>query len=203
MDRANHSPGLCDRSEDVTTQIGSARSGDSDATAALWKFYSPMLIQLARRRLGEASGVDHTAQEVAQSAFLAWQQGFIRGEFESVRDSEDLGKLLVVIAIRKVSERTRRANSLKRGGNYHRVDADSRTFVAAELPPDEMVMFADELRRLLDLLDDETLNTVALLRLEGYADLEIAERLGCSRSSVQRKLARIRSLWGDEVDADD
>ena len=36
---------------------------------------------------------------------------------------------------------------------------------------------------------------VALLRMEGYSNDQIAERLGCGLRSVERKLARIRKRW--------
>ena len=51
-------------------------------------------------------------------------------------------------------------------------------------------MVAEDCRLLLDRLDDETLRRVALWTLEGYGTQEIAEKLGCVRRSVERKLER-------------
>lgn len=55
-----------------------------------------------------------------------------------------------------------------------------------EPAPDLWVMMADECERFLDLLDEDDLREIALLRLEGYSVPEIARRA----SSGKR-----RSLW--------
>jgi DNA-directed RNA polymerase specialized sigma24 family protein len=40
---------------------------------------------------------------------------------------------------------------------------------------------------------------VATFKLEGYTNEEIADRLGCVVSTVERKLARIRGKWASEM----
>ena len=50
-------------------------------------------------------------------------------------------------------------------------------------------------RELLSRLADETLERIAVLRLEGCTNQEIGEQLGIAERSVERKLARIRSIW--------
>jgi DNA-directed RNA polymerase specialized sigma24 family protein len=44
-------------------------------------------------------------------------------------------------------------------------------------------------------LPEETLHKVALGKLEGYTNPELAARLGCSLAKVERKLARFRHIW--------
>jgi DNA-directed RNA polymerase specialized sigma24 family protein len=51
---------------------------------------------------------------------------------------------------------------------------------------------------LLGRLGDETLRQIAIAKLEGYKNLEIAEQLGLSLRSVQRKLSLIRQTWSEE-----
>jgi len=53
----------------------------------------------------------------------------------------------------------------------------------------------DEVRQRFDELPDETLRVTALLRMEGYANEEIAKALDCSARSVERKLELIRKAW--------
>jgi DNA-directed RNA polymerase specialized sigma24 family protein len=57
---------------------------------------------------------------------------------------------------------------------------------------------ADECRRLLDRLGDESLRSVAVWKMEGQTNAAIAARLGCVASTVERKLNRIRELWARE-----
>jgi DNA-directed RNA polymerase specialized sigma24 family protein len=54
---------------------------------------------------------------------------------------------------------------------------------------------ADECRLLLGRLRDDSLREVARLRMEGYTNEEVADRLGCSPRSVARKVELIRRRW--------
>ncbi len=64
-----------------------------------------------------------------------------------------------------------------------------------EPSPELAALVAEECRRLFDALPDESLRQVAGLRLEGYTDREIADRLGCGLSTVERRLRTIRTVW--------
>jgi DNA-directed RNA polymerase specialized sigma24 family protein len=59
--------------------------------------------------------------------------------------------------------------------------------------------FAEECRRLLAGLADEQLRAIALWKMEGYTNEEIAAKLGCVPRTVERKLGMIRSRWQQEI----
>jgi DNA-directed RNA polymerase specialized sigma24 family protein len=48
-------------------------------------------------------------------------------------------------------------------------------------------------------LPDKSLCSIAVKKLEGWSNREIAEQLDCSLRSVERKLAVIRGFWSDAV----
>ncbi len=54
---------------------------------------------------------------------------------------------------------------------------------------------AEECCRLHDRLGEAELRSIALWKLEGYTNEEIAQKLDCVPRTVERKLARIRNLW--------
>lgn len=58
---------------------------------------------------------------------------------------------------------------------------------------------AENLQYLLDRLQDDSHRRVALGKLEGYTNKELAERLGISLRSVERKLQIIRQTWEQEL----
>ena len=64
---------------------------------------------------------------------------------------------------------------------------------------DEFVQIED-LDQLLALLDRDVLKNVALLKLEGYEHVEIADRLDISVRSVGRKIQIIRDAWQTRLD---
>ena len=70
--------------------------------------------------------------------------------------------------------------------------------VGDEPTPAFAAQVADACRRLLDRLGDESLRQVAVCKMEGYGNDEIAARLGCFRRTVARKLGSIRFLWDKE-----
>jgi DNA-directed RNA polymerase specialized sigma24 family protein len=51
----------------------------------------------------------------------------------------------------------------------------------------------------MNLLDNDTLRQIALWKMEGYTNEEIADRLKVTCRSVERKLRRIREAWAEEV----
>ena len=51
----------------------------------------------------------------------------------------------------------------------------------------------------MDQLGDSSLQRVATFKLEGYTNEEIADRLGCATSTVERKLALIRHKWASTM----
>jgi DNA-directed RNA polymerase specialized sigma24 family protein len=92
-----------------------------------------------------------------------------------------------------------RSGSIPGDGDADERQAGIEQIVGREPTPAFAALVADECRRLLEALGDETLRRVALLRMEGYSDPEIATRLGCCLRTVGRKLELIRKTWLREV----
>ena len=58
---------------------------------------------------------------------------------------------------------------------------------------------AEECGRLLALLGDGDLRRLAIWKMEGHTNAEIAAKLGKSVPTVERKLTRIRQAWERET----
>ena len=71
-------------------------------------------------------------------------------------------------------------------------------FADDELGHGFTVTFTDELRRLLNLLEDDQLRLIVLLKLEGYTNKEIAKRFNRHETFAERKLRLIRRIWTEE-----
>ena len=54
--------------------------------------------------------------------------------------------------------------------------------------------------RLLETLDDEALRRLALWKMDGLTNEEIALRMDLTPRSVTRKVRRIRESWSRELD---
>jgi DNA-directed RNA polymerase specialized sigma24 family protein len=195
----------------VTRWIGSLKEGDPEAARMLWERYFHRLVGLAKKRLSGRKGAVEDEEDAALSAFDSFCAGLARGRFLQLGDRDDLWKLLVVITARKAEAQSDRRRALKRGGAWVRVDEPDRGrakpseeagamlshLVANEPTPEFAAMVAEETRRRLSSLPDDELRQIALARMEGYTNDEIAERLGCARRTVARRLDLIRQIWSE------
>jgi DNA-directed RNA polymerase specialized sigma24 family protein len=59
----------------------------------------------------------------------------------------------------------------------------------------------ESLERRFQMLKNPDLRRIALWKLEGYTNPEIAAQLQCTVRTVERKLERIRAYW--ETDSDE
>jgi RNA polymerase sigma factor (sigma-70 family) len=192
----------------VTHWLDQLRGGDPVAAQNLWEGYYRQLVDLARRRLRHAPRGMADEEDVALSAFDSFLRGVDQGRFPQLNDRDDLWRLLFVITERKAVNLAQHERRLKRGGGKVRhaseLDCDTSTtpgldrFTSPEPTPEQAAQLADECRRLLTALADDTLRAVALAKLEGYTNEEIAGRLGCVLPTVERKLRRIRLTWEKE-----
>ncbi|HJZ93386.1 MAG TPA: ECF-type sigma factor [Gemmataceae bacterium] len=177
----------------ITGWLDGVRAHEGVAAQRLWEGYFRRLVGLARDKLnGRAVGPDD-AEDIALSAFKTFCLGAEQGRFPQLNDRHDLWQVLVMLTERKAIDSARRQRAAKRGGREQgRVEMGD--VVAPGPTPSFAAGVADEFCRLLDALPDE-LRTVALLKLEGYTNSEIAGRLRRSVATVERKLRLIRRTW--------
>ncbi len=64
-----------------------------------------------------------------------------------------------------------------------------------EPTPETTALLEEQFQILLASLDDETLEQIAVWRMDGMSNAEIAARKGYAVRTVERKLERIRAIW--------
>lgn len=196
----------------VTNWIALLKAGDHLAAQQLWDRYFERLVRLARKSLQNIPRREADEEDVALSAFASFCRGAKQGRFPQLRDRHNLWPLLVVITFRKTRDVMRRVLGPKQGGGkvagdsaVHRILDSSEAaegfeqIVGREPTPDFAAQVAEELRRLLDLLDDEEQRRIAVWKMEGYSNREIADKLGCTLRRVERTLRLIRTIWNNEI----
>ena len=158
----------------VTRWIDLLQAGDPAAAQPLWDRYFHLIVELARRKLGDKPRIaDH--EDVALSAFDSFCRGLTRGRFPNLKDRDNLWKLLVVLTARKACHLIRDEGRLKRGGGQKAGTAEELEEVMSQEPsPAFAAELAENCQRLLDLLGDSDLRTIALSKMEGYTTEEIA-----------------------------
>jgi DNA-directed RNA polymerase specialized sigma24 family protein len=183
----------------ITRCIEMLKKGDRAAADRLWDAYVHRLVALARRKMGAAPRQVADEEDVALSAFDSFYRRAEEGQFARLSDRNDLWQILVIITERKAIDLMRREGRKSRGEGKTRSLSDADEGAAGLLDPGPTPEFAaqvaDECRALLELLGDESLRNVAIAKLEGYTNRQIAEQIGCIEQTVERKLRSIRQIW--------
>ena len=124
---------------------------------------------------------------------------------------DDLWRLLLHLTRQKAADYVREQTRQKRGGGHVRgdsafLDADASgaiggidQFVIDEPTPAYLAMMNEEHLRLLQLLPEDSLRDVAIRRMQGESNDEIAVALNVSVRSVERKRNLIRDSWKREM----
>jgi DNA-directed RNA polymerase specialized sigma24 family protein len=185
----------------VTEWIAQLQAGNPLAAQHLWERYFRGLVKLARKRFQGASRAAADEEDVALSAFASFCRGALEGRFPQLSDRNDLWRLLVVLAARKGLHLLRDAHCQKRGGTLAsspEPEKELKAIVGREPSPEFAAQVAEECQRLLALLNTEQLRCIAIWKMEGYTVDELADRLGCARTTIERRLRLIRHLWEKE-----
>jgi len=195
----------------VTCWISLLKAGDSAAAQRVFECYFERMVRFARKKLGVAPRRVADEEDVAQSAIKSFCLGAARGKFPQLADRDDLWRLLVTITARKAirqadhARRQKRGEGKVRGESVFVRDDGSEEYggidqvVGEEPTPAFALEVAEEFARLLDRLGDDTLRRVAVLKMQGYHNEEIAAQVGCALRSVERKLRGIRAIWSEEA----
>lgn len=201
--------------ESVSTWIDKLKAGDEQAAQVIWERYFRRVMEVARRRLGALQKRVADEEDVAASVFESLCLGAAAGRFTQLQDRDDLWKLILTLTRQKAVDQIRRETRQKRGAGAVRGDSVFRSpgadgeaegagiaeHVDGPPTPEFLAMVAEYSEMLFSQLTEPRTREVAELRLEGYSNTEIAERLEISLRSVERKLQLIRKTW--EAASDD
>lgn len=197
--------------DDVTQWVGGMAQGDEQAAQRIWERYYAQLLPMARRKLGGRRRIVDE-EDAVLSAFHSFCRGLDAGRFPRLNDRHDLWKVLLSLTARKAALYNRRENAEKRGGGKVRGASvfsangsaehlgEIGAVLGTEPTPEFAALVSDECGQLLDELDDESQRQIAILKLEGYTNQEISERLDMGLRTVERKLTLIRGKWAKQAD---
>ena len=199
----------------VTRLIIDLRSDDPRvrevAARLVWGRYFQELLSLARNNLSARIRSREDEEDVLQSMYKSFCLRQRRGDFD-LANRDQLWNLLVQITLRKARNTATRHLQGKRDVRREdqraagRSDEDSKPTILDQIDSDgptpaEAALMNEALERRFQMLKDPHLRQIALGKLEGYTNLEIAAQLRCTVRSVERKLERIRAYWQTGEDA--
>ncbi len=202
-----------EQDSETSNWLAAFQAGDERAAQQLWKQYYARMVALASQKLQGVNRRFADEEDVALSAFHSFCQGLRAGRFPDITDGHDLWRLLVVITARKAADLANHNRRQKRGAGAVRGDSALASprhegeggggawgkVIGSEPTPEFSCQVREELDRLLALLGDATLTEIAMAKLEGHSNDEIASQLQVVPRTIERKLALIRQRWAWEV----
>lgn len=196
----------------VSQWLEELKGNDPAAAEKLWTRYVEKVARLARRHFVGRRGRVANEDDVVAEVFTDFLHGVRDGRFPQLSNRNDLWQLLVLLTERKAVDQLRRHSASKRGGGLVAGESAFEKMgkvgsvaqgigqvVGGEPSPEFAVELADLFAHLLQALGDETLRTIARDTIAGHSQEEIAQTVGLSIPSVQRKLRIIRQCWEKEL----
>ncbi len=193
-------------SENVSHWIDQAKEGDSVAAHQLWRHYFDRLVRSVRQNLrGQNRGMSDE-EDIVVSVFESFYRAAENGRFPELSGRDDLWRLLLKMSARKIVDKRRHDQRQRRGAGAAVRSLDDRgddeavlQVIGDEPSPEMVVMMTESLERLMKHLGDGQLQEIAVGKLEGFSNAELAQRLECSERTIERRLHLIREKCQQEL----
>ena len=200
-------------SENVNGSISNAlldiiKYRDETNFVLLWDRYFPQLVQFIQPRIYRRHRRLVDAEDIASATLAELINSLRVGDYHTLKNRDGLWRLLVVIGARKTTSCMRYHDRLKRGGGKVRNGSSvgdhyiediaseyASWYPAEDGSTDAELLICYELNELLEGLPEQDCRHIALGKLAGYTNVEIADELGIAVRSVDRKLKQIRDTW--------
>jgi DNA-directed RNA polymerase specialized sigma24 family protein len=197
-------------STDISHWIDLVKAGDSAAAERIWRHYFERLVRSVRARLRGSDQAVSDEEDIALSVSDSFYEAAEQGRFPDLSDRDDLWRLLLRMAARKVVDKRRRDRRQRRGGDLRVHSLDDSTggardgervleAIGDEPSPEIVLMMQEAVQRLFSRIGGGPLVEIAVAKLEGYSNAEIARRFGCSQRTVERRLHLIREKCQQET----
>ena len=197
--------------DSISQWIDGLKAGNEAAAAKLWQRYYRRLVGMARKKLGDSPRRVADEEDVALQRFQEFLPAAQEDLFPDLRDRDDLWHLIVRITERKAYGQLRDQTRKKRGGGLvggesvfvdlqaSNDGAGINDVAGPEPTPEFAAEMVEAVDRLFDQLVDDELRQIALHKLEGYTNEEIAGKIGRALPTIERRLRLIRKTWQEEI----
>ena len=192
----------------VSHWIDRVKCGDSVAPNRIWQHYFDRLLRSVRHRIQGQNRAVSDEEDIVLSVFDSFYVAAKKGRFPDLSDRDDLWRLLLRMSARKLIDKRRHDGRQRRGGDaqIHSLDGDADRIVEAigdEPSPEMVLMVKESVELFFSRLRVGHLQELAVAKLEGYSNRELAQRLGCSERTIERRLHLIRETFQQELLVDD
>ncbi|TWU48565.1 RNA polymerase sigma factor [Rubripirellula tenax] len=189
--------------DSITVWFDQLRQGDPAAAAKLWDRLFQRLAEVARSQLSNRRVSDE--EDIAAGVLTTLCNAADRGALPSIDSRDDLWRMLMSWTKNDCIDQGRNDARAKRGGGKVRGDSvfdgssDAGFDLIADISPSPQTLaeMDEQLQRMLMKLGDPMLSEIAVAKMEGYSNEELATRYEVTIRTIERKLGMIRRRWSN------
>lgn len=188
----------------ITELLQQVLMGKDEAITRLFECYYPKLVCFAENKIQGAPRQMADGEDIAACAITSFCQAVKLGRFSKLRNRQGLWRLLRKITANKAIDHWRRETCATRGGgktqnepgagDSNRAYGGLDQWLIDKNTPESEVLTVETCNERLKVLSPH-LRDVALAKLEGDTNREVAERLGITQRTVESSLKTIRKKW--------
>ena len=188
----------------VASQDVSDFTANSRASEKIWNRYFERLLRFATVRMRGMPKVVADEEDIALSVLesVCMQLRSREDGGTEYADESGVWSLLVLICKRKIANQyayqNRGKREIARSESLFSDPGLLSELQSQQIEPAQMLEFNESMDQLFALLEKDVLKQVALAKVHGFTNSDIASQLGCSLSTVERKLRLIREIWSRE-----
>lgn len=196
------------KEEDHRSVLDKVAAEESVDPRELFLDYFSRVEQHAQARGHHFATPDYGPEDIAASVFKSLCRALEAGRLTVIRDRNECLRLLLAMANRKIVNRIRYKQQLKRRASTGPIETDIERDLRESVEKDRKKSEPEYLAELNEIIEHatgllgESLQQVLPLRLQGYRHEEIAAMLDVSPSTVARKLSLVRETWQEVLDDD-
>lgn len=192
---------------DISQWIDQVKCGDSVAANRIWQHYFDRLVRSIRCRMNGQKRAVSDEEDIVLSVFDSFYAAAGKGRFPDLTDRNDLWRLLLRMSARKLVDKRRHDQRQRRGGEVkiHAFGDDDIILeaISDDPSPELTLMMQESMEQFFSHLRVGQLQELAVAKLEGYSNAELAQRFGCSERTIERRLHLIREKCKQELIKDD
>lgn len=197
------------QSENVSHWIDLIKEGNATAADQIWHHYFDRLVRSVRRNLRDQNRGMSDEEDIVISVFESFYRAAENNRFPDLLDRDDLWRLLLKMSARKIVDKRRHDRRQRRGAGVRVQSLDGAgrdeevlQAIGDEPTPEMALILEESIERLLAHLGVGQLREIAVAKLEGFSNAEIAQRCECSERTIERRLHLIREKCQQELMAE-
>ncbi len=172
------------------------RNGDDDAATTLYERYSERVKWFVKSRASERLKRQVDPEDIVQSIFKSVFKGMESRGYDAP-EGGTLWHLIAVVAIHKVRRNASCRNAAMRDSRRTESLGSYEADLSSETGSTQEMEFA--VREAIESLSPQE-QSVVNLRLQNYSVAEIANQIGCSPRTVERRLQQVRAALSGSLD---